>query len=471
MTDHASASVTKKQNISAAEADIIPPPGRTLIGLRLSALVEIALFMGLAIAVDFGWLGGNRFANLEPNPLWLVILLISSQYGTHEGFFATLIATLYLLAGNIPEPKFGQDRFDYIFFLAKTPILWFFCALLIGELRTRHIRERDTLRRYLVESRLREEEITKAYMRIHRAKDRLETRVVGQSRTVVSYFKAAQTMDWSNPDSVMVSSTELTRVIMGASAFSLFLLKNDRLEMVFQEGWDEQEYPFKTVFNQSFPIFQAVIGRQHTLVIADATDRLILEREGVLAGPLINQENGNIIGMLKIERMEFSDMNISNVENFKALCEWIGASYDKALQLMEARANSVIHADYPLYTKGFLFRQVQILSHLGQRLGFDLCLIVIHLENHEEITLEEMRQIPQILNEVVGLVMRKTDMVFDYEQTGVEFALLLPATPASHLPTVQNKLYKALQEYPHPLIPKFSFEISGQTLFEFEMPS
>ncbi|MBF0294612.1 MAG: GAF domain-containing protein [Magnetococcales bacterium] len=449
------------------ELEIIPPPPRLFMGIRLVALLELLLLLGIAGAIDFAMLEGRRFEGWNPNPLWLAVVLITVQYGTWEGLIAALAATAYLRLGNFPEPRFGQDLFDHLFDLMRLPLLWFTGAVLFGELRVRQIRERDTLRRYLIESRLREEEITKAYVRMHRAKDRLETQVAGQTSTVVSYFKAAQTMEWQDPASVMINSAELVRVILGADSFSLFTLEENHLEVLFREGWPQPD-AFAQRLDANTPLFRAVIGNQHFLAIAQAADRPILGSDGVLAGPLINRENGNIVGMLKIERMEFVELNISSLEHFKALCEWIGASYDKATQFSRARSESVINFEHQLYSKSFLFRQVQLLTNLARRQKFDLCMIVIQVDSVTGMNLEEMRRIPLVLGTEIGKIMRKTDMVFDYERSGHEFALLLPATPADHLAIVERKVHAALQEQVQPQLPQVRFILTSQILHSQE---
>ncbi len=65
-----------------------------LLGIRVSALVEIALF--LIILTFFNkWLGdGNRFVDNPLHPFWIIILLVTVQYGTVEGIVATLLCPL-----------------------------------------------------------------------------------------------------------------------------------------------------------------------------------------------------------------------------------------------------------------------------------------------------------------------------------------------------------------------------------------
>ena len=51
-------------------------PARPMIfGLRRSALVEIALFLAVALAFDMLVLDGARYRDVQPHPFWALVLL------------------------------------------------------------------------------------------------------------------------------------------------------------------------------------------------------------------------------------------------------------------------------------------------------------------------------------------------------------------------------------------------------------
>ena len=81
-------------------ADVVPPqtPEATnaaprLLGLRQSALVEIAIFFIVALAIDFLFLDFGRYTSLQPHPFGLIVLLCAVQYGTGEALLAALCAS------------------------------------------------------------------------------------------------------------------------------------------------------------------------------------------------------------------------------------------------------------------------------------------------------------------------------------------------------------------------------------------
>ncbi|MEG3639885.1 GAF domain-containing protein [Magnetococcus sp. PR-3] len=441
--------------------------GRTMGGVRVSALLEITIFFAIIFAIDFGLMGGGRFADVSPHPYWFIIIVISIQYGTTEGLLAALAATIALRSWNIPEPSFNQEVFDYVLLLMRQPMMWLMAAVLMGELRVRQKRFQQEMRDALMETREREERITEAYNRVNRTKEMLETRAAGQMRTVVGSIQAAKAVEQQEPALVMNGAADIIQQVLNPKKFSLFGLDDGALKMRISRGWDGDE-SYKTSLPESGAIYQRVVGQHQFLSVVKPDERDALDGEGMLVGPLLSKETGNVSGLMKLEELGFMDLNVSTVENFKALCEWIGTSLDNANRYQDAKSDSVLNHEHQLFSFGFFPKQVQLFTSLAQRLKFEVCLIIIRLENADNLNLEERRKIPPVLSEALRTVMRTTDMAFDYERPGYDFALLLPATPVKNLHFVLTKLDEAIETMIKPEAPRAKFSIQTQILHQVD---
>ena len=419
-------------------------PAATWLGLRRSALLEIGLFLALALAVDFLFFDGTRFRHIAPHPFWILILLIAVQYGVNEGLVAAVAATAALLIHNLPEQTFSQDMYDYLFSVTFTPLMWLVVALLFGELRQRQIRERDRLRTGLAAAEEREATIAAAYQRLGHAKNWLETRIAGQVRTIIALSQAAKAIEKLEPSEVLFGVVDVVRAVLMPEKFSIYLLGKESLEVTVEEGWSADD-KFSKIFAPDALIFQELIGRQRILCSANPDDERILGGEGVLAGPLVSPETGGMVGMLKIERLGFLDLNFTNVQTFKLICEWIATSYANALRFQAARSESVFSYQTPLLSYGFFARQTAFLSELAKRLKFNLSMIILKLENPGELTEEELALIPAAVGQTAKNALRRSDLAFDYERTGWEFAIVLPGTPTENVPIITNKLLAGLR--------------------------
>lgn len=407
-------------------------------------MVEIGLFLGAALAVDRIFFDGHRFLSAHQHPFWILVLLLAVQYGTNAGLLAAAASTVALLAGNLPPQAISQDRFDWLFQVGQLPLLWCVAAVTLGELRMRQIRERAALALRLSEAARREELLANAYERLRQAKEVLETRIAGQLRTAVGMYEAARAIEKLDPAEVLLGVADLVRSAINPEKFSLFLLGNGGLNLALEEGWLEAD-PFPKQYAASTSLFEEIVGRQRLVSVTAPEDALLLGAEGVVASPIVVPGSGRVAGMLKVEKLGFLDLNFSNLKMLQVLCQWIGAAYDNALQFQEARSESVVNAETELFAYSFLSRQLSLLTLLAQRVGFDLTMIVVRLANAGRLPEEQEAVVPRIFGRAVAGVLRKTDLAFDYQRTGSEFALVLPATPVAGARVAIGKLAGALE--------------------------
>ena len=414
-------------------------------GIPAAALVEIALLIGAGLLCDILFLDGTRFRAMPQHPFWIPVLLVAVQYGTNAGLAAATAATLALLAGNLPPQALFQDRFAWLSEVVHLPLLWFVAAVVLGELRTRQIREREALRKQLAEVLHRENVLAEAYNRLNAAREALETRLAGQMRTSLMLYEAAKGIEKLDPSEVLLGVSKLVKSVMNPEKFSLYLLRNGSLELALAEGWTSGDsYPGH--YGPRSRIFHEAVGRQRVLSVANPDDEFVLAGEGLIAAPLIVPDTGLVAGMLKIEKLGFLDLNFSNVKTFQVLCQWIGAAYENAVRYQAACSDQVVNRDTELFAFGFLSRQLALLRGLAKRIGFDVSMIVVRLENQEELTPEQGTEAPLVFSRTVQKLLRGTDLAFDYRRTGSEFALVLPATTIEGAQAVIAKLESALGE-------------------------
>lgn len=102
------------------------------------------LFIGATI---IGYIAsGNADINLLfPHPFWIPVVLLSVQYGSSGGVMASVVAVVLFIALGLPAQDPHDDYYDYLIVLWKQPALWVLSAIVLGEIRTRHISERNFL--------------------------------------------------------------------------------------------------------------------------------------------------------------------------------------------------------------------------------------------------------------------------------------------------------------------------------------
>lgn len=430
--------VPRPRGAAAPEPASPPAPVRVP---RHTPILETALFLVAALAADWLWGGGDRFAGLEPHPFWIIVLFMAVQYGTIEALQAAGAASVALLAWNLPAHTFDQTVHEYALEMLWRPLLWIAAAVVFGELRVRHKAGEADLATRLQTADRRVALLSRAHGELSSAKERLETRLAGQLRTATEMVDAARAIETLDPSLVIAGASELVTVAIHARQFSLFLLKGDALILAAQQGWTE-EGVYAQRYPSTAPLFREVVGAQRFVSVASPVGETILAGQGLMAGPLIHPKTGELLGMLKVEDMHFLDFNLSNVQTFKALCGWIATAYANAVA---HEADQIVDETTRLYGMKFLERQTGYITEIAQRFGFDLTLLFFKVEV-DGLTDDQRRALPAVLGTVSRHVLRGTDLVFSHEPAGTQFAALLPGATADGAVVVSRKLMTGLRE-------------------------
>lgn len=311
-------------------ATSIPPrPARRWLGLRVSAMVEMAAFFVAAMAADRLIFAGDRFDSVAPHPFWIVVLVTSVQYGTAEGLLAAALSTLALLAGHLPEPDLGSDRYQVLLDLARRPIAWFVAAVILGEIRRRHAARESNLRSDLEHSTRREADLLTVCGQLSAAKDALETRVAAQPATVLELCRAAQKLERLDPDLALQGAMDVVLAALRPRKFSVYIRQGRSLELAYRHGWTDDDRWTRSI-SLSSPLAAALADGRRVVCVALPGDTLLLGPEGLIAGPLCDPSTGKMLGMLKIEAWEFEDVYTTRIRTFEAVADWIAAIFAQA---------------------------------------------------------------------------------------------------------------------------------------------
>jgi hypothetical protein len=421
-------------------------PQARILGLRTSAIIEAVGLLAILLVLDVVLFQGNRFWSANPHPFWIPVLLIAVQYGTNEGLFTAALASICLLLGNTPPPAEGIGHYDHLYSIAINPILWFVAGWLLGELRQRHIRERDQLIRESFESRQREDLISDSYKFVRTRKESLEVQVAGQLASSIEAYRAAKAVETLDPKSVMQGVEKLVKSVLGPQKFSLSIFHDNKLTATILHGWSPSDN-FAQEVDAFSPLYQAVVGQQETLVIANEQHEVALDGQGIMAGPILDGDSGRVVGMLKVEQMDFVSLSLSTVETFRALCEWIGTALINARNYQTVKSDAVMNPERNVLTYNYFKRQSDYLAKLAKRVGFDLSMLVIKLNDPKALSDTDRVTVARQIGESVRSALRNVDLAFDYQTDGEEYSLLLPATTQAGAAIVRDKIAKDMERH------------------------
>ena len=416
---------------------------RNVFGLRITAMIEILIGLVVLVALDQLFGAGDMFWDVNPHPFWIVVILVAAQYGANEALLAAFASTIVYLLGDWPAKPEGGDMFGYYYGVLINPILWFAFGLAAGVFTERHLRKVYRLEQELTESRDREQTITESYSFVRRRKEELETQIAGRLTSAVQSYQAAKAIETLNPKEVLRGVEDLVSAILAPQKFSVYTLQGNRLVANVLHGWNQSDN-FIQEYDSYHPIYQAVISSNATLCVVNHDQELILDRQGVLAGAIIDPVSKRTLGMLKVEQMDFINLSLNTVETFRALCELIGTSLTNAENYQTVKDESVINPEHNLMTYNFFKRQSDYLSSLAKRVGFDLSMIVVRMTNPAKLNDSDRMAVARQLSESVKSALRTIDLAFEYQSQGEEYSILLPATSKQGANVVRDKIAKDL---------------------------
>lgn len=434
---------------------------KKILGVRTVALIEIIVFYSLLVLYDIFYGNGDRFFSNSLHPFYFMVLLVTVQYGTVEGIAATLIGTICLFSGNFPQQTVEESLFEYQFRLSIQPLIWFASAFILGEIRGRLESEKDE---YKVEATMLQDQsniISKEYEVLKLTKENLEAYLVSQQQSIANTYKAIRGLEILKPSQVLSNLETVVMSALRVKKFSVFAAGENGLEVAQSHGWDEKDgFMLRIVCDE--PLFQEITVEKKVLCIVNEHDEKTLNHQGVLAGPLIDVDKDEVFGMLKIEEMNFMELNISSIEAFKGLCELIGLAYSNASKHKELKSHSIYDVDYQGLLTYHLFEvQRDFLKELCSQLHQPLHEILITYQ--EKKTREVEKMLSSELNEAIKLILPKTAQVFLGNHNVGNLLILLPSTDLQEGNDVVNKVLQQIDS--HELLRESKVNIQLKPIF------
>ena len=416
----------------AASAVYAPSPLKVRFAWR--GVGEAAALIAVLLVLDRIFGDGHRFLGVEPHPFGIAVILVAAQYGTAEAAAAAILASVALLAFNLPEQHFDQHHYAWLQGIVRDPLIWLTSSLIIGEISGR---TRQRAREGAALAMRREGELGTMVQANTDLVDRvtmLETRIAGQQRTVTSIYEAARRLG-PDREAVLSGAIALVRAATGATSTSIYLLNANILVPAGGDGWNgaKQSVPI----HADRPFFQAVIGERRLLVSNKAADRDALDRVGLLAGPLLNSD-GAVLGALVVESIPFTQLHLGAVASFRSVCEWVGDGLERAQQFDAAQQGRFLVEGSSLVAAAQSDRLIGIMGATARRIGFDLTLMQLDLDAFAAAA-EPRRTLLTVLE----AILRDTDLLLEGEEKA-RLLVLMPGTPLRNVSLVAERLHAAL---------------------------
>ncbi len=414
------------EEIARPGEEYAPPPA--ILGLRVSAIIETLLFLGIAVLSSHIFSDGTRYIDAAPHPFWVIVILVTVQYGVNEGIVCALLSSAFLLVGNLPAQGLSEDTYTYIFRLTKDPLMWFISAVILGQLRNRQLNERKILREKVEELRDRDEVITRAYYDVKELKEDLEKRLAAQLRSSITAYNAIQSVEHLSQSRLLLEVGDVINSVMSPKKFSVYAFGMTGFESVICAGWGEEE-KYSRRFSMDSELYLSIAGGRRTLCIVNTDDAKLLGNEGIMVAPLIDKIHNVIFGMLKIEEMDFTELTLNNIRTFEVICDWIGMAYANAGKYQQVKDMSLRNIENDFYSFSFFNEQKRLFITLAENKLLRTTAVSVRIRLPKDRNSDDRpirNYVENTFSDHVYAVMPQGVMLFNGKHLGKYLHILLP---------------------------------------------
>ena len=304
--------------------------------LSVTAFIpESLVLLGLMAVLNLAfWPGRPGFLGVEPNPFWVVVLLMAGRYGFKGGLFSALVtgATyMGLVATRVGDDVItARDLMNWQY--AGPAVLFIATGVLLGMIIQR---KHNRLARVEQDN----EELVKENLELKRGEEELRdvnvelaNRVVGATDTLPMLYKYAKKLNNLDVAEVLTTLTELVVEVTKARQASVYWVHGNQLPLHARNGkvWDNGP---ELVLEPG--LYEILVVRRQVLTLHDLTSRGIKRKDLYLCGPLSEGTQGEISALLAVEDLDFLRYNPATIRLFNVIVDWACASLEKASQFRD----------------------------------------------------------------------------------------------------------------------------------------
>jgi GGDEF domain-containing protein len=402
---------------------------------RMPWLKETAALYAAAAVVNVAFFAADPgFAHARFNPLWIPVLLLSARYGFWPGLVSGVTAAVFLTLGV----THGQLSRSLIEQAAESGLLWtaggFMSAgTVMGLIAQGPIDRHAKLAKANQAAIERENLATRLLAKSEEARRLLENRIVGETRTMRTVYDASRRLESLKAEDIYQGSLGILVEHFNVKRVSFYLLDGDHLLLKAAAGAGEGGVgEGKLALEKT--ILSACLEEKRTLTVRDLLKRKDLNRfidqnELPLAMIPVADADGQSIGVISIEKMDFIHLNRANVDLMELVAEWTARALESIRAVDEVRRDR-IH---------------DLLSGLGSDAWFDralaaefaraaaekrpLSVVLVKVKGFGFLAVEQQRLALRTLAAETQRLLRPWEFAARYRWDGV-VALLLPGSGA-----------------------------------------
>lgn len=361
---------------------------------------------------------------------WIPIVLISIRYGLALGITSAVLAVMHLVFfafHGIPTKlafEIYLESYEYLY-----PIAFLAGAFVIGSIRQKQLDRENSLQKKLTEKEEEIELIEKDNMIMRGEVRELEKRAVGSFSSMQTLYNMAKKLEALDEIKIFSGCLEIIRDHFSVEKSSLYMRESGYFVLKASSGW-EGGLAAEGKIIESNSIMNLVVKEKKILTIKELLllpdfNQFLSETEKLLALVPIITRNGDVIGVVNIEKIDFFAYNTHNLNLIALVCEWTSYSLENK-KLYEKLASALIKDETTnLYTVNFFYHQYDYAYKKAHQLKESFILTILKINSFGFFEDERQQLLHQTVSALLLDVFSEIDQVFMFEFSGT-YAVLSP---------------------------------------------
>jgi diguanylate cyclase (GGDEF)-like protein len=275
----------------------------------------------------------------------------------------------------------------------------------------------------------------------------LEKRIVTRMSTLITLYEGARKLESIQMDELYKSILGFIVKTLDVQEASLYLKEGGRFVLKESFGFDTGRSP-PTILTQGEGVAGYAIAHGRLTTIREFLEESIDVKkhiepmECLMAAPLKQGEQGELVGALCIHRMPFLNFNSASINLFTFLMAWANRAIGRATYIQNLKTHEIIDPEFGVYSYRYFMTRSEEEIQRSKTYYLPLSLILTRIDGLEGLSIEKKTAILSAIAQLLKENSRAMDVVARYLEKNLPFAVLLLTVSQAQAAEVCEKILK-----------------------------
>lgn len=303
----------------------------------VEALIGIVALTIVGFVVPGHW----GLLDIQPHPLWIVVIAIAVRYGAASGYIAGAVSAASYTLFLCVDPHLGlhppgtQQMIQPFLLLAG--------GIVVGELTRSQHRRLVTVQQFYQQASKASHALAQQQQALAETNAELERRIMNQSSSLLTLHRVARTLNVLHVEAIYPAILDVVSHVLEAESCALYLWRDGQLQL-HNDRPTSRFPPRPLVWNATTGVIGRAVRENRIVTIhdrlMDEDSQVVADEPAMMAGPLVGRDT-QILGIVVVEHLPFEKLNRASIRTFQILLDWSSAALANARVVEELQQNAV----------------------------------------------------------------------------------------------------------------------------------